>query len=152
MGTITSIIQLHAEELRQCIQQAMVQLGVNTSGATAAGIAIEHTATGYRLVDTNGSFYFAEYGRGPAKNKNAKPGGAMVYAIEKWIEYKGIQPEKGTARSLAFAIATHINRYGTKRYQSGRSAGIIEQALNDDYLTRLALAVIDNMLTDFDLN
>ncbi len=99
---------------------------VNASGALAASlrVAVEATATGYRLSLYGASYALAlEYGRRPGKFP-------PLLAIRQWIADKGLVPRpdaKGRAvsvNSLAYLIGRKIAKEGTTLYQQGQPSGL----------------------------
>ncbi len=133
---LTDLLNLHAEILRKRIVEEMAARGKNASGKTAAGLQIIVADNGFKLIDTNGNFYFVEYGSAPHKNQQGGPGTTLAAIIKKWIQAKGITVQ-GNENSVAYAIAMQLKRKGSKQYQNGKPAGIIKAAMNKDYTDRL---------------
>ncbi|UPT66915.1 MAG: hypothetical protein M0D57_21220 [Sphingobacteriales bacterium JAD_PAG50586_3] len=140
---LKDLLNLHAEILRKRIVDEMAARNKNATGKTAAGLQIEVTNDGFKLIDNNGNFQFIEYGTAPHKNK--KPGYGFAAAIEQWIKAKGI-PLQGNTHSVAYAIATHLKRKGSKQYQSKTPAGIIKAALNKEYMDKLVSSVAASIM------
>jgi hypothetical protein len=141
---ITDILNLHAEILRQRIVAQMAAHNKNASNKTAHGLQVIITNTGFKLIDNTGNFHFVEYGSAPHANKRASSGFAEI--IKQWMKTKGL-PVKGNRDSVAYAIATQLKRKGSKQYQSKKPAGIIQSALDKEYIDRL-LSDISKSISD----
>lgn len=139
MGLITDILNQHAEILRKRLLDEMAMRNKIASGKTARGLVVEASEAGFKILDTNGTLHYAEYGSPPHKNPNARVSPTLANAIKLWLDAKGIQTENNL--SVGYAIATHIKRYGTKQYRSGKPAGIIAAALNQQFLTDFKKAI-----------
>jgi hypothetical protein len=140
---ITDILNLHAEILRQRIVAQMAAHNKNASGKTAKGLQVVVTDTGFKLIDTKGNFHFVEYGSAPHKDKRVSHGFAEI--IKQWIKAKGI-PVKGNPDSVAYAIAAHLKRKGSKQHQSKKHAGIILSALDKEYMDRLVSSIAASIM------
>jgi hypothetical protein len=139
MGLITDILNQHAELLRKRLLNEMAIRNKMATGKTARGIVVEASETGFKILDTNGTLHFAEHGSPPHKNPNGRVSPTLANAIKQWLDAKGIQTENNL--SVGYAIAAHIKRYGTKQYRSGKPAGIIAAALNQQFLSDFKKAI-----------
>ncbi len=131
---LTHLLNLHAEILRKRIVDEMTARGKNASGKTAAGLQIIVSDNGFKLIDNKGNLHYAEYGSAPHKDKRVSHGFAEI--IKQWIKTKGLTVQ-GNENAVAFAIAMQLKRKGSRQYQSGIPAGIIQAAMNKDYTDRL---------------
>jgi hypothetical protein len=145
---ITDILNLHAEILRQRIVGQMAAHNKNASGKTAKGLQVIVTDSGFKLIDTTGNFHFVEHGSAPHKDKRVSHGFAEI--IKQWIKTKGI-PVKGNPDSVAYAIAAHLKRKGSKQHLSKKPAGIIQSALDKEYIDRLRNYIVAS-ISDFNFH
>jgi hypothetical protein len=143
---ITDILNLHAEILRQRIVAQMAAHNKNASGKTAKGLQVVVTDTGFKLIDTKGNFHFVEYGSAPHKDKRVSHGFAEI--IKQWIKTKGIHV-RGNEDSVAYAIAAQLKLKGNKQYQSKKPAGIIQSALDKQYIDRLKADILQTITNHY---
>lgn len=139
MGLITEILNLHAELLRKRLVNEMATRNKIATGKTTSGLVVEASEAGFKILDTNGTLHYAEYGSPPHKNPNGRVSPTLANAIKQWLDAKGIQTESNL--SVGYAIATHIKCHGTKQYRSGKPAGIIAAALNQQFIADFKKAI-----------
>lgn len=106
------ILKEEFEKLRFDMIRKHEDLGMKASGRWIEGTQTIVRNTTASLVGEHYTEYLVD-GRPPSTKT------PPVEAIKQWIDDKGIQPERGTISSLAWAIAKKIQREGTEYYKEG---------------------------------
>lgn len=79
-------------------------------------------------------------GRRPTPDK--KPSRDMIDNITRWVNARGLDIE------AVWAIATNIQKKGTKLWQSGGREDIVDPAI-DDFINNVSQAVLKAKVTEF---
>jgi hypothetical protein len=127
---------------------SQVKTNLDATGTTATGkskdsLRYEITEEGSRIVITVfGKPYFAvvETGRKPTPDK--KPSRAMIDSIKEWLSARG-KPE-----SMAWAVATKINKEGTKLWQQGGRTDIYTD-LKEGFADKIFMEVSEQMASEY---
>ncbi|MDR1197746.1 MAG: hypothetical protein LBK94_01865, partial [Prevotellaceae bacterium] len=126
---ISRMLDSELARLQQGIITAHEQAGQVATGRTKA--MLEHNVSGMSGVLLGAPWTFTlERGRGPAHGGNSK--GAFLENLKQWIVAKGI-PYKDNAdlERLANFFRWHINKFGTRLWQSGGRQDIFTPAINE---------------------
>lgn len=163
MATIEETLQVHLENVRQKVVQAMSNYGRNASGRSVSSLTVSVKGNIGTLFG-NKSFLVMERGRAGGK----VPKG-FVAIIKQWIIDKGISvapipakrrntkytPHERGLNSFAGAVAHKIMTDGTKLYRDKQFNDIFTTAVNEELelmsrelmlYTAESLAEINNIL------
>lgn len=110
--TNEQILKEEFEKLRLDMIRKHEELGMRASGRWIEGTQTIVRGLTASLVGEHYTEYLVD-GRPPSVKM------PPVEAIKRWIEDKGIQPDRGTISSLAWAIAKKIQREGTEYFKEG---------------------------------
>lgn len=144
---LTNLIQLLNAEGQRLTEQIRSNTP-KVTGKTERSLAYEVTQEGSTFtlqITAKKYFRVVETGRKPTPDK--KPSKAMIENISEWLTALGKE------QSLAWAIATSINKKGTKLYRDGGREDVFSNVLSNraiDKLTRDAQDIIaEHYLNDF---
>jgi hypothetical protein len=88
-------------------------------------------------------FRVVETGRRPTPDK--KPSRKMIENLKEWLQALGKE------QSLAWAIATNINKKGTKLWRDGGRKDIFSDVLSDRKIAKLERSLLD-VIADYTLS
>jgi hypothetical protein len=140
------LMAILSEETNSFLSQVKTNLdttGTSATGKTKDSLRYEITEEGSRIVITVfGKPYFAvvETGRKPTPDK--KPSRAMIDSIKEWLSARG-KPE-----SMAWAVATKINKEGTKLWQQGGRTDIYTD-LKEGFADKIFMEVSEQMASEY---
>jgi hypothetical protein len=138
MQPIEELLSENGLQLVRDIQFNMSSAGQNATGETAQSLTIEIQKEGTKLKMTlTGRPFFmtVQTGRRPTPGK--KPSREMINNITKWVNARGMD------ESAAWAIATNIQKQGTKLWQSGGRTDIVDPAV-EDFINNTSEAMLEN--------
>ncbi len=124
-------------QLMNDIRANMGSAGMNATNQTSHSLRIEVKQQGTKFkMQLLGRPYFmtVQTGRRPTPNK--KPSREMIANITRWVEARGIDLE------AVWAIATKIQKKGTRLWQEGGRTDIVDPAV-DDLINNVSLALAD---------
>ena len=141
-------------ELEEAVGQAGIQLindiranlgstGTNATQETSRSLRIQQAREGSKIkMQLLGRPFFmtVQTGRRPTPDK--KPSKDMIDNITKWVNARSIDIE------AVWAIATNIQKKGTKLWQSGGREDIVDPAI-DDFINNVSQAVLKAKVTEF---
>ena len=127
---------------------SQVKSNLDTTGTTATSkskesLRFEITEEGNRVVLTVfGKPYFSvvETGRKPTPDK--KPSREMIENIKEWVAARG-KPE-----SMAWAVATKINKEGTELWKKGGRTDIYTD-LKEGFADRIFMEAVENISSEY---
>jgi hypothetical protein len=124
------------------IKDNLDNTGTTATGKSKDSLRFEITEEGKKIVLTVfGKPYFAvvETGRKPTPNK--KPSRAMIESIQEWVDARGL-------KLSPWAIATMINKEGTKLWQAGGRTDIYSD-LKEGFADKIFMEVVENLGSEY---
>lgn len=140
---ILEILQTNGIQLINDIRANMGSAGMNATNETSHSLRIEVNQSGnnFKLQLFGRAFFMTvETGRKPTPNK--KPGRAMIERITRWVEARDIDID------AVWAIATNIQKKGTKLWQDGGRTDIVQPAI-DDFINNTSNDLMDAVADEF---
>ena len=140
---LMTILSNEANSFLSQIKRNLDDSGTTATGKSKDSLRYEITEEGNKVVLTVfGKPYFAvvETGRKPTPDK--KPSRAMIDNIKEWIAARG-EPE-----SMAWAVATKINKEGTKLWQQGGRTDIYTD-LKEGFADRIFMEAVENIASEY---
>ncbi len=140
------IEQLLAEnglQLVRDIQFNMSSAGQNATNETAQSLTIEVKKEGTKVKLTLSArpfFMTVQTGRRPTPDK--KPSRKMIDNITRWVNARGMD------EAAVWAIATTIQKKGTKLWQDGGRTDIVDPAVTD-FINNTGEAILENEAENF---
>jgi hypothetical protein len=137
MPQIIDIVQNNGIQLTNDIRANMGQAGMNATLKTANSLRIETRQEGSKVKMTlfgRPFFMTVQTGRRPTPDK--KPSRDMISNITEWVEARGLDEK------AVWAIATNIQKKGTKLWQEGGRTDIVDPAV-DDFVNQTATDLLD---------
>ena len=142
MPQIIDIVRNQGIQLTNDIRANMGALGINKTLKTANSLRIETKQEGSKVRMTlfgRPFFNTVRTGRRPTPDK--KPSRDMITNITEWVEARGIDEK------AVWAIATNIQKKGTKLWQEGGRTDIVEPAI-DDFVNNVSQDLLDAKADD----
>lgn len=142
---LANLIQLLTSEGQRLTEQIKNNVP-KVTGKTAQSLGYEVTSTETTAtlqITAKKYFRVVETGRRPTPDK--KPSRAMIENISEWLKALGKE------ESLAWAIATSINKKGTKLYRDGGRQDVFSNILSERNIDKLARNAQD-VLAEYYLN
>ncbi len=118
--------------IRQFLDKIKLQLEARlpvATGASVNSLEVVTNVTGGQLLAAP-HIGALEYGRGPRVTTTDQ---GMWVNIQKWLLAKG----KPASKEDAVGLTLHINKYGTKQFQSGQGSGVISGVINNKAINSL---------------
>lgn len=143
MPEIFDVIQTDSIELINNVRANLGATGTNATMSTSQSLRIEVKQEGlkYKMQLFGRAFFMTvQTGRKPTPDK--KPSREMVDNIKEWIAARGMN------ESAAWAIATNINKKGTKLWQSGGREDILDPAA-DVFVNDVSMNILETAADDF---
>lgn len=144
--SILEILSSAGELVQEQITANISATGQRATGKTEQSIryeAVKVSEKAYRLTILGRPYFYSlETGRRPTPDK--KPSREMVENISDWMEAKGIDGGK----KRAWAIATKIQKFGTKLYRDGGRNDVISNVVNTELIENVSLKLLDFMAED----
>jgi hypothetical protein len=137
MPQIIDIVQNNGIQLTNNIRANIGQAGMNATLKTANSLRIETKQEGSKVKMTlfgRPFFMTVQTGRRPTPDK--KPSRDMISNITEWVNARGLDEK------AVWAIATNIQKKGTKLWQEGGRTDIVDPAV-DDFLNQTAQDVLE---------
>jgi hypothetical protein len=137
------IVNNNGTELINDIRANLVTSGQNATLETSNSLRIEVKQEGNKVkMQLFGRDYFmtVQTGRKPTPDK--KPSREMIDRITAWVNARGMDA------SAVWAIATNIQKKGTKLWQSGGREDIVDPAV-DDFINNVSQDLLDNEADNF---
>lgn len=134
VSEILNILNSEGSRLTEAIRANVPRV----TGKTADSLAYEVSQDGtvFSLQITAKKFFrVVETGRKPTPDK--KPSRAMIENISEWLAALGKE------QSLAWAIATSINKKGTKLWRDGGRQDVFSNVITDRAIDKLSRTVLD---------
>lgn len=122
---------------KELLMQKQISKGLKTSGKSAELLRTEAEGNTSKLIDGTGSFEFQEFGRAPGSPP-------PFQALYDWLEFQkyGIHYENDDQRKgIAYALQKKIAEKGTHTYITGSPTGVLTEALNQEVLDELMVAL-----------
>lgn len=143
MPTVEKILTDRTIGLISDIRENMTTAGQNATGETANSLKfqIEQGDNKYKMTLFGRAFFMTvQTGRKPTPDK--KPSREMIERITDWVQARGIDS------SAVWAIATNIQKKGTKLWQSGGREDIVDPAV-DDFINNVSQDLLQSGADDF---
>lgn len=143
MVDIFQILNFQADLIINQIKENLSISGTDATQKTSKSIKKRITKEGstYRMVISGRPYFFTvETGRKPTPTK--KPSPSMVDNIRAWLQ------ARGKDEGLAWAVATSINKKGTKLYQQGGRTDIATDVINSK-VEDITQAIIKQVSQDY---
>jgi len=140
---LMTILSNEANSFLSEVKRNLDDTGTTATGKSKESLRYEITEEGNRIVLTVfGKPYFAvvETGRKPTPDK--KPSRAMIENIKEWVAARG-KPE-----SMVWAIATKINKEGTKLWQQGGRTDIYTD-LKEGFADKIFTEAVENIASEY---
>lgn len=141
MSEFINILQEGAESLIEKIRANMVANNINATNKTSESLEYEIIEDGDKTtlnINANKFASVIETGRKPTPD--LKPGASMIQNITEWVNARGLES------SLVWAIATQINKEGTKLWQEGGRDDIYTLPFNE------FIELLSNKILDFEMD
>jgi hypothetical protein len=139
------ILNLEAQGLVEDIRKNLALTGTNASSETSDSVEYDLTHSGlskYKiLIQGRPYFMTVETGRKPTPDK--KPSREMVDNLAKWLR------SVGKNESMKWAVATEINKHGTKLWQKGGRKDIVSNVLSESNLDNIARRLLEDFGDQF---
>lgn len=145
MDAFRELLQQQGLLLHGNILAELKRAGKLVSGKSASAITVKIDDEGIKIIDLKGVFYYALYGRRPSFKMYVSR--SFIDNILGWINAKKINLNNKDERSIAYAIAMHISKYGTRNYGKGQGDTILKNALDSYFLSNF-----ENKLLEFYIN
>lgn len=128
--TLEQLLKREGQDVVARLRASYAKFGVNATGNLSRSTSEEVTKDGSKStleVSVPAYGLTTQTGRGPTRNSQ---GGVLLQQIRKWIDAKGITPDKGTKEGLAYAITKKIHEQGTRTFRKGGQP-VISSVVND---------------------
>lgn len=145
MPEIFNVIQSEGIELVNNTRANLGASGQNATNKTSQSLRIQINQEGskYRMLLFGRPFFMTvQTGRRPTPDK--KPSREMIDNIKEWINSRGID------ESAAWAIATNINKKGTKLWRQGGRTDILDPAV-DEFVNSISENLLEAEADNFQL-
>lgn len=142
---VTELLNENGIQLINDIRANMGSAGMNATNETSHSLRIEIKQSGNKAtLQLLGRPFFmtVQTGRRPTPDK--KPSREMINRITEWVEARGMD------QSAVWAIATNINKKGTKLWQQGGRTDIVDPAI-DDFINSVSQGLLDGAADDFSI-
>ena len=92
-----------------------------------------HDSMYYKIVDTNIELFLANYAGAVdvGITPNRKIPKSFVDNIQEWASIKGLNPKRGSMRTMAYAIAKSISERGIIKRFGYKGSNFIDRAVNN---------------------
>ena len=139
IGQVIQILTSRGQSLTDAIRNNVVKVTGKTAQSLGYEVISDRTSATLRIT-AKPYFRVVETGRKPTPGK--KPSRAMIENIGEWLEALGKE------QKLAWAIATSINKKGTKLWQQGGREDVFSNVLSDRAISKLERDVFDIIADD----
>lgn len=143
MPTVEKILTDRTIGLISDIRENMTMASQNATGQTAQSLRFEIKQEENKYIMTlygRAFFMTVQTGRKPTPDK--KPSREMIERITDWVQARGMDS------SAVWAIATNIQKKGTKLWQSGGREDIVDPAV-DDFINNVSQDLLKSGSDDF---
>jgi len=143
MSEFIAILEDQSQSLINRIQNNISSAGMNVTGKTAQSFEYRITTEGSKTsieILANQFASVVETGRKPTPEK--KPSRSMIQNITDWVEARGLES------SLVWAIATQINKEGTKLWQAGGRKDIYTLPF-EEFVKTLESGILESVVDDY---
>lgn len=126
MPTVEKILNDRTIGLISDIRENMTTAGQNATGQTAQSLRFEikQEENKYKMTLYGRAFFMTvQTGRKPTPDK--KPSREMIERITDWVQARGMDS------SAVWAIATNIQKKGTKLWRTGGREDIVDPAIDE---------------------
>jgi len=140
---LLAILSNETNDFLSEVKRNLDNTGTTATGKSKESLRFEITEEGKKIVLTVfGKPYFSvvETGRKPTPDK--KPSRAMIDNITEWLSARG-KPE-----SMAWAVATKINKEGTKLWQTGGRTDIYTD-LKESFADQIYMAAVEEISSEY---
>lgn len=143
MPEIFDVVANNGIQFINDIRANMGSAGINATNKTSHSLRVETKQEGTKVkMQLFGMPFFnaaTRTGRKPTPGK--KPSRDMISNLKQWVVIRGMD------ESAAWAVATNINKKGTKTWQQGGRTDIFEPAL-DDFINNVSQGLLDAKADD----
>ena len=137
MRQTIDIVNSNGIQLTNDIRANMGATGMNVTLKTANSLRIETVQQGTKVRMTlYGRPYFNTIRTGRKPTPDKKPSREMISNLSEWVQGRGLDLK------AVWAIATSIQKKGTKLWQEGGREDIVEPAI-DDFVNNVAQDLLD---------
>lgn len=129
------------------IRRNLSSTGTNATNKTQQSLRAEVTQgqNKYRMRLLGREFFFTvETGRKPTPEK--KPSRTMIQNIREWVKARGLEER------LTWAIATEIQKKGTRLWRQGGRKDIVSNVVTNSRIDQITRSVLDQFAKDFAAN
>lgn len=142
---VTKLLYDNGIQFANDVRANMGSAGMNATNETAHSIRIEVKESGSKYtLEVFGRPYFMTIQTGRKPTPDKKPSREMIDRITAWVEARNMD------QSAVWAIATNINKKGTRLWQQGGRTDIVDPAV-DDLVNNVAQGLLDGAMDDFSM-
>jgi hypothetical protein len=144
---MVDLIQILSQEGNSIVKQIQSNLsssGNNATSKTSKSLRYEVLRDGTKaILQVIGRPYFMVVETGRKATPDKKPSKGMVDNIKEWLQ------AKGKPQGLAWAVATAIQKKGTKLHQSGGRTDIVSNVINESRISKIEQIALQAFAKDF---
>jgi hypothetical protein len=134
IGNIVQILTQAGQSLSEQIKNNTVKVTGKSAKSVGYEVSVEKTTANLKIT-AKPFIRVVETGRKPTPDK--KPSRKMIENISEWLNALGKE------QSLAWAIATNINKKGTKLWQQGGREDVFSNVLSERNINKIERTVLD---------
>jgi len=145
MPVLIDVVQDQSIDLINNVRVNLGSTGTNATLKTSQSLRVETKQEGTKVkMQLFGRPFFTSVDDGRKPTPGKKPSREFIENLKPWAESRGI-PE-----GAVWAIATKINKSGTKLWQAGGREAIIPPAV-DSFVNNVSTAILENAATEFQI-
>lgn len=145
MPELFNVVQSEGIDLINDVRINLGRTGTNATNKTSQSLRVQINQEGSKIkMQLYGRPFFmtVQTGRKPTPDK--KPSREMVDNIREWMDARGMDETK------AWAVATNINKKGTKLWRQGGREDILDPAV-DQFVNDVSQELLDAEAENFQL-
>lgn len=145
MPELFNVVQSEGIDLINDVRINLGRTGTNATNKTSQSLRVQINQEGSKIkMQLYGRPFFmtVQTGRKPTPDK--KPSREMVDNIREWMDARGMDETK------AWAVATNINKRGTKLWRQGGREDILDPAV-DQFVNDVSQELLDAEAENFQL-
>ena len=145
MPELFNVVQSEGIDLVNDVRINLGRTGTNATNKTSQSLRVQINQEGSKIkMQLYGRPFFmtVQTGRKPTPDK--KPSREMVDNIREWMDARGMDETK------AWAVATNINKRGTKLWRQGGREDILDPAV-DQFVNDVSQELLDAEAENFQL-
>lgn len=147
LNEILTILTSEGNSIIKEIQRNLASTGTDATKKTSNSLRLQATKQDNKyLLQIYGRPFFmtVETGRKPTPDK--KPPQTMVQNIREWVKARGM------SESMVYAIATEINKKGTKLWRQGGRKDIVSNVITESKIAEIEKSILEAYAKAFLLN